>query len=47
MKLNEISSAIFNDLFGGSMRPVSNRSLLSLEQLEDEIIAERSLILRE
>lgn len=45
--LQEISSAIVNDLFGGNLIPKSNRSLISLEQIDDEVIAERELILRE
>lgn len=47
MTLNQTASAIINDLFGGSMIPTSNRSLLSIEQMEDEVIAERVLIAKE
>lgn len=47
MTLSEISSAVFNDLFGGAMIPPSNRSLISLEQLEDEAIEIRKSIIKE
>ena len=47
MELNKIASAILNDLWGGNLIPLSNRSLISLEQIEDEVIEERSSIIRE
>lgn len=47
MTINEIASAVYNDLFGGSMIPPSNRSLISLEQLEDEVIEIRKSIIKE
>lgn len=47
MELNQIASAILNDLWGGNLIPLSNRSLISIEQIEDEIIAERALIAKE
>ena len=47
MTINQVSSAIINDLFGGNLVPLSNRSLLSIEQMEDEVIAERILIAKE
>lgn len=47
MKLNEISSVIINDLWAGTTTPLSTRSLISQEQIEDEIIAERELITKE
>lgn len=47
MTLSQLSSAIINELFGGNLIPLSNRALISQEQLEDEVIAERELILRE
>lgn len=47
MTINEIASAIINDLFGGNLIPLSNRSLISMEQIEDEVVAERSLIAKE
>lgn len=47
MTINQLSSAIINEIFSGALIPLSNRALLSQEQLEDEIISERELILRE
>lgn len=47
MDLNKISSAILNDLWGGNLIPLSNRSLISQEQIEDEIIEERNSIIKE
>lgn len=47
MELNKIASAIVNDLFGGNLIPISNRSLISIEQIEDEIIEERASIIKE
>lgn len=47
MQLNQIASAILNDLWGGNLIPLSNRSLISIEQIEDECIAERELIIKE
>ena len=47
MELNKIASAVLNDLWGGNLIPLSNRSLVSLEQIEDEAIEERSSIIRE
>lgn len=47
MTLNEIASTIVNDLWGGNLIPLSNRSLISIEQIEDECIAEREQIVRE
>ena len=47
MKLNEIASVVFNDLFGGSVIPPSTRSLISLEQLEDEAIEMRKSVINE
>lgn len=47
MTLEKIASAILNDLWGGNVIPTSNRSLISLEQIEDEVLAERQLLIRE
>ena len=47
MELNKVASTIINDLWGGNLIPLSNRSLLSIEQVEDECIAERELIIKE
>lgn len=42
-----MASAILNDLWGGNLIPLSNRSLISLEQIEDEIIEERAIVIKE
>lgn len=47
MSIAEIASAIINDLFGGNLIVESNRSFISIEQISDEIVAEREMILRE
>lgn len=47
MKLNEIASAVYNNLVGGNLIPLSVRGFLSIEQLEDEIVAERETVLKE
>lgn len=47
MELNKLSSAILNDLWGGNVIPLDNRSLISQEQIEDEIVEVRSSIIRE
>lgn len=47
MTLNEIASAVYNDLWGGNVIPPSNRSLISLEQLEDEAIEIRKSVIKE
>ena len=47
MKIDEIASAVYNDLFGGSVIPPSNRSLISLEQLEDEAVELRKSVVKE
>lgn len=47
MELEKLSSAILNDLWGGNVIPLNNRSLISQEQIEDEIIEVRSSIIRE
>lgn len=47
MELNKLTSAIINDLWGGNLIPLSNRSLISEEQIADECIETRSSIIRE
>ena len=47
MTVDQIASVVFNDLWGGNMIPPSNRSLLSLEQLEDEAIEMRKSVIKE
>ncbi len=47
MTVNDISSAILNDLFSGNFVTPNNQSLLSVDQLEDEVIEERAAIIKE
>jgi len=47
MELNKIASAILNDLWGGNLIPLSNRALISLEQIEDEVLEERISIIKD
>lgn len=47
MTINEIASAVYNDLWGGNVIPPSSRSLISLEQLEDEAIELRQSVIKE
>ena len=46
MTLEQLTSAIYNDLMSG-LRGLSNIPTISLEQLEDDIIDERLIILKE
>ena len=46
MTLEQLKSAIYNDLVGG-LRGISTNLNISLEQLEDDIIDERLAILKE
>lgn len=47
MQLEELVSAIYNDLISGTMIPASNRQFISLDQIEDECIETRATIIRE
>ena len=47
MTVNDISSAIINDLFSGNFIKAEDRSLLSIDQLEDEVIEERASVIKE
>lgn len=47
MQLEELVSAIYNDLVSGTFIPASNRQFISLDQLEDECIETRASIIRE
>lgn len=47
MTVNDISSAILNDLFSGNFVTPNNQSLLSVDQLEDEVIEERAAVIKE
>lgn len=46
MTLEQLKSAIYNDVMGG-LRGITSTPTLSLEQLEDDIIDERLLVLKE
>lgn len=47
MTINQLASSIYNDIWGGALIPSSDLSTLSIEQLEDEIIATREIVIRE
>ena len=47
MNVNQIASAIINDLFSGNLVSLSNRALISQEQIEDECIEARSAIIKD
>lgn len=47
MTLNELASAIYNDIVGGALVPKSNLRFLSMEQLTDECIEARSAIIKD
>lgn len=46
MTINEISSAVYNDVVSG-LRGITSTPTISIQQLEDEVIAERLAILKE
>ena len=47
MTVEQIASAVFNDLVSGSLIKISDTSAISLEQLTDEVIDERAIVLKE
>lgn len=47
MNVNQIASAIINDLFSGNLVSLSNRAMVSIEQLEDEVIEARSSVIKD
>lgn len=47
MTVNDISSAILNDLFSGNFIDTQDQSVLSIDQLEDEVLEERASIIKE
>ena len=47
MNVNQIASAIINDLFSGNLVSLSNRALISQEQIEDECIEARCAIIKD
>lgn len=46
MTVNEIASAIYNDVVSG-LRGITSTPTMSLEQLEDEVIEERLVVIKE
>ena len=46
MNIKQISSAIYNDIVGG-LRGITSNPTISVQQLEDEVVSERNLIMRE
>lgn len=46
MTIDQIASAIYNDVFSG-LRNVNSNILLSMEQLEDEVLEERQTVIKE
>lgn len=46
MTVNEISSAIYNDIMSGLVNITSDPNI-SLEQLEDEVVEERQAVIKE
>ena len=47
MNVNQIASAIINDLFSGNLVSLSNRAMISQEQIEDECIETRCAIIKD
>ena len=47
MNVNQIASAIINDLFSGNLVSLSNRAMISQEQIEDECIDTRCAIIKD
>ena len=46
MTINEIASAIYNDVVSG-LRGITSTPTMSIEQLEDEVIEERLVVIKE
>ena len=47
MNINQIASAIINDLFTGNLVSLSNRSMVSIEQLMDEVVETRNAVIKD
>lgn len=47
MNINQIASAIINDLFSGNLVSLSNRAMISQDQIEDEVIETRNAIIKD
>ena len=47
MNVNQIASAIINDLFSGNLVSLSNRAMVSMEQITDEVIETRNAVIKD
>ena len=47
MNVNQIASAIINDLFSGNLVSLSNRSMISQDQIEYEVIETRNAVIKD
>ena len=47
MNVNQIASAIINDLFSGNLVSLSNRAMISQDQIADEVIETRNTIIKD
>lgn len=47
MTINQISSAIINDLFSGNLVTQSNRAMISEDQIADEVVETRNAVIKE
>ena len=47
MNVNQIASAIINALFSGNLVSLSNRSMISQDQIEDEVLETRSAVIKD
>lgn len=47
MNVNQITSAIINDLFSGNLISISNRAMISQDQLADEVIETRGAVIKD
>ena len=47
MNVNQIASAIINDLFSGNLVSLSNRAMISQDQIEDEVIETRNAVIKD
>lgn len=47
MNVNQITSAIINDLFSGNLVSISNRAMISQDQLADEVIETRGAVIKD
>ena len=47
MNVNQIASAIINDLFSGNLVSLSNRAMISQDQIADEVIETRNTVIKD